>query len=286
MAKEKRLLPTIAFVTTFILLIVFLFGQCLIVGVFGPNGTYVKLGLNGYPDYVNLVVVSNSKKPTIAHSNSVSVDNYNNLVYHIRNEVSLLLYPDEAQTPELLGRFATGTLAFKPSLGINYASLNGGYLATLLQWGIDNEGYIYSLTGSGVYNFEYDYNIEGITIKKKGTSVHLTCTISMYKTYLTSLLSDTTNAAKQFIETTISTDKAYFNLDFVMGISDGVLQNPEHLTVSINDSSESASYKLVKYINTRTNNLFDVMATNIFSAIKLLGNVAVDTNALIITNRV
>ncbi|MBO7218574.1 MAG: hypothetical protein J6V40_01195 [Clostridia bacterium] len=284
MTKEKRLLPTIAFVTTFILLIVFLFGQCLIVGMFGPNGSYIKLGLNGYPDYIGLMQVAGSNTPNIAAIDKTSADNLDALTYHIRNEVSLVKYTSQ-QTTEMLALFATGTLDFMPSLGINHATLTGGYLASIMQWGIDNSEEIFDFTSSSVYAVDYNYKVEGISIQQKGTSAHLKCTVSMYKTYLTSLLSDTTNAAMQFIETTIKTDKAYFTLDFVLPIDSGEVTKVQDLSVSINDASMGASLKMVEYINTKSNKVFNVISTHILSVVKTLGSVVAVDNTLVITNR-
>ena len=70
MTKDKRLLPAILYITVFVLLIIFLAGQCLIVGMFGPNGSYIKLGLNGYPDYIGLMQVASSNIPNIAADNN------------------------------------------------------------------------------------------------------------------------------------------------------------------------------------------------------------------------
>ena len=293
MTKEKRLLPAILYITVLVLLIIFLAGQCLIVGMFGPNGSYIKLGLNGYPDYIAMMIVSNSKKPYFSDDGVTSSDNLNGLIDHIRYDVSSQLYLID-ETDEMMSLFLNGELRFKsmtdsngrPASVSRPAEVSGGRLSSLIDWSMSNRNKISDYVNAPHLDFDYTYKMENITIKNKGTSAHMAVTISMYKTYLTSFLSDTTNAAMQYIETTIKTDKVYFTLDFVLEVENTIVSNTRDLNVSVNDAGFAASAKLVEYINVHTDSIFDNIATDVSNIIKHLGHIEISNGNIIVREKI
>ncbi|MBQ9792076.1 MAG: hypothetical protein IJW28_05825 [Clostridia bacterium] len=285
MTKDKSLLHSIIFIVVLALLVIFLTGQCILVALFGPNGAIIGLGLNGYPDYIAWMIVSNSKTPSFSDNTVTSEDNLNSLVHHIRNEVSSFIYTSDGTT-EMMSLFLNGELRFKRKAdGSSWQTVvTGGRLASLIDWTMRNVSDISYYVDAPQLSFDYNYKMENISIKNKGTNAHMTCTISMQKTYFTSLLQDTTNGSKQFLETSLKTDKAYFTLDFILSVEDGVVGSVSNLTTAVNDAGTGASYKLVEYITTHSNGVFENIANDVAGFVKELGHIMVLQDNILVSN--